>query len=140
MIGDIKTRALELRQVENDIAIRIQHRPGPGRHHAGGIVLLDDAWPFAKRGEIGPTEHGRLTPADLWAKICLAWRQAMSAIVISRQRRSMRNVLRAWGDGHPSVRAGRPGDGPHHEGKMSCLMGPWRHQWLVTSSRDPTGG
>ena len=43
---------LELGEVDDDIAIGVEHGFGPGRHDAGGIILLDDTWPFPWRGEI----------------------------------------------------------------------------------------
>jgi DNA-binding winged helix-turn-helix (wHTH) protein len=74
-----------LRQIDDDIAIGVEHRLGLGWHHAGGVVLLDDARSFAWRGELGAMQHRRRKPADLRPKICLARRQGTACIAPSGQ-------------------------------------------------------
>ena len=45
-LSSVKTGHERSCKIDDDIAIGVEHRSGLGWHDAGGVVLLDDAWPF----------------------------------------------------------------------------------------------
>jgi len=47
------------RQVYDDIAVSVQHRPGLGGYDGRRIVFFDDARAFLRCFEIGPVENRR---------------------------------------------------------------------------------
>src|SRR5687768_5335928 len=57
------------RQVDDDVAVRVERRTGAGWDHAGRVVLLDDARPLARRRQIGPVDDRGLAPAELGAEV-----------------------------------------------------------------------
>ena len=57
-------RVIASSQLDGDVAVAVEDRARAGRHHARGVVLLDDARALARRGEVGAVEDRRLAPAE----------------------------------------------------------------------------
>src|SRR5689334_23512582 len=56
------------RQVDDDVAVRVERRPCARRDHARRVVLLHDARPLARRRQIGPVDDRGLAPAEVGAE------------------------------------------------------------------------
>src|SRR5215813_7830910 len=56
-------------ELDGDVAVGVERGPRAGRHHAGGIVLLDDARALARGGESRAVEDWRLAPAEGLAEV-----------------------------------------------------------------------
>src|SRR5215831_12341792 len=56
-------------ELDGDVAVSVERGPGPRRHHAGGVVLLDDAGTLARGGEGRAVEDRRLAPAEGLAEV-----------------------------------------------------------------------
>src|SRR5215470_10638826 len=56
------------RELDGDVAVDVEPGPRAGRHHASGVVLLDDARALARRGERGAVEDRCLAPAERLAE------------------------------------------------------------------------
>src|SRR5690242_5543911 len=53
------------RQVDDDVAVRVERRACGRWDHAGRVVLLHDARPRARCQQIGPVDDRRLAPTEL---------------------------------------------------------------------------
>jgi hypothetical protein len=81
----VKAIPTTLRQVDDDIATTVEDRCGLRRHNAGRVILLDDTWPLAGCGEIGPPQHRGLKPTDVWPEIRPASGQLTLTMAPTRQ-------------------------------------------------------
>src|SRR5919108_1113394 len=57
------------RQVDDDVAVRVERRACARWDHAGRVVLLHDARPLAGRHQIGPVDDRSLAPAEIGAEV-----------------------------------------------------------------------
>src|SRR5512144_2103155 len=70
MVTPSPARASDLRpQLDGDVAVGVQRRPRTGWHHAGRVVLLDDARADAGHGERRAIEDRGLAPAGAGAEV-----------------------------------------------------------------------
>src|SRR5262245_58292055 len=86
-------------QLDRDVAVAVQHGSCAGRYDARCVVLLDDAWAFARRGKIGAIEDRCLAPAETRAEVHAArWRVSAARPIGSDRFRNARPIRNSLGD------------------------------------------